>query len=363
MDPISVIDLNNKVKDILQYNDDCKKVCVTGMATNVKLARGHLYLTLKDDEASVSVAFWNCKLKHTPNNGDNIIVWGSISVYNKLGTYQLSCYAMNILEDDKEDEVVDLYKLYEDMGYFNNKISLPKNIRNVGLITSKEGAAINDFKCVLQAGNFKGNIYFVDTIVQGVNCPNSVVTNLQKLSKLELDVIVITRGGGSKEDLMGFSSPLVLDAIHNAPICVISAIGHENDTMFSDLVADVRAATPSVAGELICKSVERVNFKNLYDRVNQKFDNMYKQQLFKLNNLFKSRQDNEINYLSYAKKLINNKLESEYKNTLTKIEFLENSPFKIISNNSMITSVNDIKTGSYNLVFPDGNITINISLE
>lgn len=359
MNPISVIELNNRIKDIISMNNDCRKVYVSGNITNVKLSRGHLYFTLKDDESSVNCAFWNCKLKTLPEDGMKINVWGNVTVYNKMGTYQISCYAIEII--GVKDDVIDEMEIYEQMGYFTGKQSLPKDIKNVGLITSGEGAAINDFRCVLEAGNFKGNIYFIDTLVQGVNCPASVVNNLQKLDTMNLDVIVITRGGGSKEDLIGFSNPMVLDAIHNTKTCVISAVGHENDTMYSDLVADVRAATPSVAAELICKSVSLVSCDDYINRINRKLDLIYKQRISKLDNLFRNKIDSETNYLSFIEKVINNKLDYEYTSRINQIDNLLKEPIKVINSEGvLIKSVNNMLPGNYKLVFIDGCIDIKI---
>lgn len=255
---LTVSELTEKIKVILEINLG-KKITVNGEISNYKLSGDNLYFTLKDSNSAISVVLWGLKYRtDLPilKNGDKVKVTGIIKLFSKNGTYNITATKIEL------DGIGELYKnylefkdKYESMGYFDQdrKKKLPIRIKNIGVATAIESAALQDFLYVFITKNFKGNVYIDNCFVQGKDCPTSVAKSIEKLDAMNLDVIIITRGGGSYEDLFGFSHPTVLDAIYNCNTCVISAIGHEIDTMLSDLVADIRQPTPTASANFLCE--------------------------------------------------------------------------------------------------------------
>ena len=244
-------------------------VNIHGEVSNVKLSREHLFFKIKDTYASIEATFWNYTKKYDDvmNEGEKITVTGKLSYYVKSGTLKISCE--NII---KEGTVGEIHKQYENMkkkfiekGYFeeNKKKIMPSVIKNVGIITAKDGAAIQDILYVFRKNNFKGNIYIKNCVVQGDKCPFSVVSSIDYFKKndMKIDVLLITRGGGAFEDLMGFSDEIVVKSIYKSDIFIMSAVGHEVDNMLSDYVADYRAPTPSIAAEIISSYWKKVDEK------------------------------------------------------------------------------------------------------
>lgn len=264
----NVSDLVSEIKNAVEYAANTKVIKVTGEVSDCKLARGTMYITLKDTDNSVlPVVIWSYEKRHDfkISTGDSLSITGNLTIFRKSGKYQLQGYkAEKAGIGELYKEYMMLKEKYEKEGLFDEsrKKKLPKLIKNVGVITALKGAALQDFLYVLNKNKFGGSIRVKGCYVQGSSCPKSVAKNIEYMDNLQLDVIVVTRGGGSFEDLFGFSDKLVIDAISNATTCVISAIGHEVDTMLSDLVADYRAPTPSIAGEVIANS-----YKSSYDDI------------------------------------------------------------------------------------------------
>lgn len=272
----SVSELNAEIKICLTstFKD---KIEVVGEISGYKNSGGHLYFTLKDEDSAISCIIWKSamnKIKVNLQNGDKITATGKISTYNKSGTYQLIIYSIEC------DGLGEIHKKYDELknkmeenGYFDdkNKKSLPKFINNIGIITAENGAALQDVLYTLKSKNYCGNIHIKNCSVQGIKCSETVCSAIDyfckkvKKGKLDLDIILITRGGGQFEDLMGFSDETLIKKIYDCPICIISAIGHEVDFMLSDYVADIRAPTPSIAGSVIVG--QQVKIKNEYEKI------------------------------------------------------------------------------------------------
>jgi exodeoxyribonuclease VII large subunit len=255
--PSTVSELNAQIRSALKNNFK-KTVQVIGEVSNLKTPK-HYYFSLKDDKSIISVMIWNANSLGLPKftNGQKIVVDGYIDTYSTNGSYQLVGRDVQIVgTGDLQKEVARMKEECEQKGYFNPKFKkkIPQRIRTVGVLTSSDGAALQDFLYVLNNNKFFGKIYIKNCAVQGKDCPKSVVSGIKQLDKMNLDIIVVTRGGGSIEDLFGFSHQDVVEAIFKTNTPVISAIGHEIDTMLSDLVADIRAPTPSIAGEIISMS-------------------------------------------------------------------------------------------------------------
>ncbi len=258
----TVSELSDRIAHLIDDHAP-KDIKVSGELSSVKYSGKHIYTTIKDTKSSISCIFWNCS-KFPHKDGDKVIVTGKITFYAKSGN-------INFIGSTIESVGIgELYKKYQDnyekfkkLGYFNNKLDLPKTINTVGILTAKDGAALQDVLYVLKNNSFEGTVYVYNCIVQGDKCPKSITDGIKYFSKhhSKLDVLLITRGGGAIEDLMGFSDENVVEAINKCKFYTISAIGHEVDTMLSDFVANYRAPTPSVAGKVICEQTrERLNF-------------------------------------------------------------------------------------------------------
>ena len=253
-----VADVNNMVKKLFDTSLH-QLIKVQGEISNFKISRHNLYMTLKDKKSNLNVVCWGfTQMLDAPelNNGAKIIVTGYLGVYQAFGKYQLTARRFKLIGiGELHKKYIELQQQCKDAGYFDDskKKKLPKNIKKIGIITALGGAAIQDFMFVLKNNKFMGKVYIKGCSVQGRNCPSSVVKAIKELDKMNLDVLIITRGGGSFEDLFGFSNLKVIKVIYNAKTCIISGIGHEVDHMLSDDVADIRVPTPTHAGEMVSK--------------------------------------------------------------------------------------------------------------
>ena len=253
-----VADVNNMVKKLFDESL-YQLIRVQGEISNFKISRKHLYMTLKDKKSNLNVVCWNfTQMLDAPElkDGTKIIVTGYLGVYQAFGKYQLIARRFKCIgTGDLHKKYIELQQQCKNAGYFddNKKKKLPRNIKKIGIITALTGAAIQDLIFVLKNNKFMGKVYIKGCSVQGRNCPSSVVKAIKELDKINLDVIVLTRGGGSFEDLFGFSNMKVIKAIYNAKTCIISGIGHEVDHMLSDEVADIFVPTPTHVGHILSK--------------------------------------------------------------------------------------------------------------
>lgn len=281
MDILTVTELNTDIKSALLKNYG-KQIIVTGEVSNFKVSQGTAFFMLKDDESKIDGIIFN----YTGNNitsGKQVKVTGTVLVTVKSGTFRISAKNIELVGvGNLHQSYIELKEHYEKLGYFNNsrKKELKPILNTIGVITSQDGAALHDFIYALTKNNYLGKVYIKHSIVQGKDCPTSIANSLRELDKMNLDVIVITRGGGSFEDLFGFSDAKILEAIYNMNTVVVSAIGHQIDSMLCDFVADVRAPTPSLAGELLsCKNDNVLSLDdvtNLENALNDKIINKIK---------------------------------------------------------------------------------------
>ncbi|MBM7867939.1 exodeoxyribonuclease VII large subunit [Heliobacterium gestii] len=255
----SVTQLNLYIQGLLETKPQLADLWVQGELSNYKHhTSGHMYFTLKDGESVVKAVMFRGKnryLSFRPENGLNVIVRGQVSVYPRDGIYQIYVEEMEpaglggiflALEQAK--------KRLEADGLFaaDRKRPLPPLPRKVGIITAPTGAAIRDLFSVIQRRFPTMNIVFAPAIVQGEEAVPSLLGSLQRVVAVPgVDVVIIGRGGGSREDLWAFNDENLCRAMAACPVPVVSAVGHESDVSLSDLVADVRAATPSAAAELV----------------------------------------------------------------------------------------------------------------
>lgn len=255
--PLSVTEINELIKTIVNTHIG-HKIFVKGELSNIKKSNGHLYFTLKDSISNISGIFWRFNTDSF-NNGDMVTVGGKITFFSKQGTYQITTTEMDKCgTGDINTKYLKLKEDFDNKGYFlKSKVikDFPKKIRNIGILTATEGAALQDILYVLNNNNFMGNVYIKNSTVQGTGCSKSVKDGIHYFNNIKekIDILIIARGGGSVEDLMGYSSEEVVKAIYESQIFIISAIGHEIDFMLSDFAADFRAPTPSIAGETLIK--------------------------------------------------------------------------------------------------------------
>jgi exodeoxyribonuclease VII large subunit len=227
---------------------------IKGELHNYSKRNGNIFAAIKDTNSSIDIICWNCLEDF--DNGDEVEIYGKINFYKKTSKINLIVSSINKLG------VGDQFKLYEklkqefkNLGYFDKKKEMPKKIDTIGIVTSQDGAALQDVLYVLKNGRFDGNIIIKDCLVQGLNSPKSIKEAIESFKvngeTNKVDILLITRGGGSLEDLMAFSSREVVKAIYESNIFTISAIGHEVDSMLSDFTADLRAPTPSIGAQII----------------------------------------------------------------------------------------------------------------
>ena len=273
----SVSELNSAIKKTVEGQYE-KIIKVSGELSNFKISNKNLYATMKDNDSCINIVYWGYsnRNKIQYNNGENVKVVGKLAVYIKKGSY---CLSLSQIEKSGSGNVHSHYELlkqkFSDLGYFTNKKKIPENITKLGIITALEGAALQDILYVLKKNNFTGKVFIKGCMVQGNQSVNSIVKGIEYLDEYIdndgkcIDLILITRGGGSFEDLISYSSEEVVEAIHKCSKFTISAVGHEIDFMLSDFVADMRAPTPSISAELICKSQNQYveNFKTIKHKI------------------------------------------------------------------------------------------------
>ena len=237
-------------------------ITIQGEISNFRpSSTGHWYFSLKDADSLLSVVMFRGRLdavRFTPSDGALVKATGSISVYNRRGTYQLICESLlKAGEGDLLARMEETKRRLAAEGLFDlsRKKKLPLYPSRVAVVTSPTGAAVRDILRVLRRRNAGVDVVIVPTAVQGEGADASVARAIQVADRHHLgEVIIVGRGGGSLEDLMPFSSEVVVRAVAGCSTPVISAVGHETDVTLSDLAADVRAPTPSAAAELVAAS-------------------------------------------------------------------------------------------------------------
>lgn len=255
----SVNELNLYV-DRLFMNDGClSEFTLTAEVSGFKAyPSGHLYFSLKDKDASVSCVMFRgnaSRLDFTPRDGMRVRIVGAANVYNVNGKYQIKVFEMaKAGVGDLKEQFDRLLKKLNDEGLFDpsHKKPIPVLPKRIGVISSPKGAVIHDMLVRLKERNPHFDLLLYPAAVQGENCPKEVCEGISYFEETKkCDVIIIARGGGSLEDLWGFNDETLARKIYACPIPVISAIGHEVDYTISDYVADLRAATPTAAAELV----------------------------------------------------------------------------------------------------------------
>ncbi len=384
--PITITELNRYIKEKIADDEFLQNVYVKGEISNFKNHyTGHMYFTLKDENSLIKCIMFKGyaeRLKFMPKDGMKVIVFGTVSVFERDGVYQIYCKAM------KEDGIGDLYTAYNQLkeklekeGLFDAKYKkkIPFMPERIGVLTSKTGSVIRDIINVSTRRNPNVYIRLLPVPVQGEGAGDKIADAIKLMNDKNLaDVIIIARGGGSLEDLWPFNEEVVARAIFNSKIPLISAVGHETDFTIADFVSDLRAPTPSAAAELAVPEISKVeegirNYQNRYrlalkkkiEYVKLRYEKcmqsrVYKEPLQAINDRylvvdsFIKNISNDMN-----KKLIMAK--KDFLNSLSRLDAL--SPLKTLSrgysittkDNKTVKKAKDLKTGDkINIRFSDG---------
>ncbi len=386
---ITVRQLNLYVKSLLEGDKRLVSCIVVGEVSNFKrhFSSGHCYFTLKDEFAAVKCVMFKGSalgLNFNITDGMKLILRGKVSLYEKDGSYQF--YVDYAEPEGIGAKALALKQLKEKLaaeGFFNQetKRAIVKYPKKIAVVTSSLGAALQDILNIISRRYPLCELVVAGASVQGVNAVNEIVNALEKVYQLDgVDTVIIGRGGGSNEDLDAFNSELLARKIYQSPFPVISAVGHETDITICDLVADLRAPTPSAAAELAVPDITQITRKiellngNIYNLCQAKIDLCYSK-LKSLSPLFSLEKFNffiENNALSLD--LLSERISHLYKNNVNsfaikfgeltaRIEAL--NPLKILSRgygvvlkeNKAVTTVKNITNGDMlNIKLSDGEI-------
>ncbi|MCJ8326212.1 MAG: exodeoxyribonuclease VII large subunit [Campylobacterales bacterium] len=350
MNALSVSTLNNQIKSLLETT--FMGAYVEGEISNLTYhASGHIYFSIKDESSSISCVMFKGNARYLKFNlemGMKVLISGSISVYTPRGSYQLMCTKV---EPSGQGALALAYEQLKNKlqlkGYFETSIkkTLPKYPKKVALVTSGTGAAIEDMKKVAIHRWPLVEFILIPTLVQGESAASDIVQGIKIADKLACDVIVVGRGGGSKEDLWSFNEEIVCDAIYEANTPIVSAVGHEIDYLLSDFVSDVRAATPSNAIEIILPDI---NEHRMYlDSLRNDLSSTFRYSL--------EKKENEI--INYKKLYEQNSISTKFTFVESEINILKNNFHKFFEQiiyNKELVKENLMK--SFEISHPDNKI-------
>ena len=360
---VSVTDLNKYIKDKFESDELLTDILVKGEISNFKSHyTGHLYFTLKDENSLIKCIMFKSyaeRLKFNAKDGMKVMVFGTVSVFERDGVYQIYVKAM------QEDGLGDLYTKYEELkknleqeGLFDisHKKKIPQMPKVVGVLTSQTGSVIRDIINVSTRRNPNVYIRLLPVPVQGQGAAEKIAKGIQLMNEKKLaDVLILARGGGSLEDLWPFNEEIVAREIYNSEIPIISAVGHETDFTIADFVADLRAPTPSAAAELAVSDIYELNDKiNLYNKrlrlalkkktelMRLRYEKCMTSRVFK--DPLKNINDNYLRIDNYIKSLVNSirmkqkDSSSKYIELVTKLDTL--SPLKTLTRGYSLTEMN-----------------------
>lgn len=376
-EPLKVSELNNYIKGVIDRDERLNNVYIKGELSNFKRHyTGHLYFTLKDETSLIKCIMfksYTSYLNFEPKDGMSVVILGTVSVFERDGVYQIYAKGM------EPDGMGALYTAYEQLkeklsleGLFDEKYKkpIPALPRAIGVVTSKTGAVIRDIINVTTRRFPNVNIKLYPSAVQGEGAAENIVRGIEFFNREKnVDTIIIGRGGGSLEDLWPFNEEITARAIFNSEIPIISAVGHETDFTIADFVADLRAPTPSAAGELAVPDITEVRWKiqningRLSNALKKKSDNL-KIRLDSLKNAKVLKEPYEIvhrkmldtdKYIKDLEKVFSMKIKDNHIKLATQMGRLENlSPLKTLMrgysvveklDGKVVNSVEQLQTG------------------
>lgn len=274
---LSVSEISGAIKKLVE--ETFESVKVIGEISNFKPhVSGHWYFTLKDENSQINCTMWrgiNNLVFFTPQDGMKVVVSGKISIYSPRGTYQIDVRSMKPAGEGELQQAFEKMKqkLYNE-GLFDDKFkkTIPEMPENIGIITAIDGAALRDMISVASRRYPAVNLYPIATKVQGEGAAEDIAANIRYLNyrqeELNLDLIILARGGGSIEDLWAFNEEVVARAIFESQIPIISGVGHEIDFTIADFVSDLRAPTPSAAMEIATPDLQEIfGYINYFDEI------------------------------------------------------------------------------------------------
>ncbi|AYD40591.1 exodeoxyribonuclease VII large subunit [Clostridium fermenticellae] len=385
---LTVSNLNSYLKKVLDNDFILANLCIKGEIYNLKFhSSGHIYFSLKDEYSKINCVMFKDSadtLNFVPENGMKVIVKGKVSVYKKEGVYQLYCNEM------QREGIGELYVAFEKLknklseeGLFEetHKKSIPLYSRNIGVITSPTGAAIQDIINVASRRNNKISIKLYPSLVQGKEAVKNLIEGINRLNSIDdIDVIIIARGGGSIEDLWCFNDELLARAIYNSSKPVVTGIGHEIDYTIADFVSDRRAPTPSAAAEIVVFDLNEFYNKLfslkdfLYTKINSRLNNESNNLQITLKQLNSNSPliyiANQYNNLDRFYELLNIKVNSRIKQEDKKLQHMKellsvNNPLNILKkgyaviedkDKNIITNINTLSnTKEVSITLKDGS--------
>ena len=357
---VTVSDLNLYIKEKIAGDEALNAVVVKGEISNFKNHyTGHLYFTLKDEKSLIKCIMFKSyaeRLNFVPKDGMKVMVFGSVSVFERDGIYQIYVKAM------KQDGVGDLYEAYEKLkadlekeGLFDesHKKKIPLKPEVIGVLTSQTGSVIRDIINVSTRRNPNTYIRLFPVPVQGPGAAEEIARGIKLMNEKNLaDVLIIGRGGGSLEDLWPHNEEIVARAIYNSKIPIISAVGHETDFCIADFVADLRAPTPSAAAELanpdifelkdkinVFKQRSRLALKKKIEVMNLRYEKVMASHVFKdpfkKINEYSVELDKFVRSLEISIKNKHSEQKSKFAEKVAKLDTL--SPLKTLSRGYSIT--------------------------
>ena len=289
----TVTQLNYSVRHLLEV--ELGQVWLTGEISNFSQpVSGHWYLTLKDENAQVRCAMFkmkNLRVNFRPQNGMQVLVRASVSLYEPRGDYQLIIESMQMAGDGLLQQQFEGLKMkLAAQGLFaqEHKKPIPKFVKRVGIITSPSGAALQDILHILNRRDPSLQVVIYPTLVQGKETTQDIIDTIKLANqRKECDVLIVGRGGGSLEDLWCFNEEAVAYAIYQSELPIISAVGHETDVTIADFVADLRAPTPSAAAELVSRDQQEMvrQLQHHLNTVNLAFDRLWVEKLSRFQHL------------------------------------------------------------------------------
>lgn len=363
MKSLSVKQFNQYIKTSFKHDPLFQNVSVKGEIANYKISHNHIYFSLKEENEIIDCVIYYYEQKDIEdfNNGDEVIVDGNL-IYNSFFS-KISISVNNIEKKGLSEEYLKFLKIKEEFfkkGYFDKdtKKTICDYPKEIGLITSDKSAAIVDFLSVINKEISDINIYLYPVKVQGLSAKDEIINAINVLDKKNLDAIVITRGGGSKEDLKVFNEKDVVEEIYKAKSPIISAIGHKIDLSLTDLVSDLSLQTPTEAGSYLVRNYKKIrqDINKIFLDIQKTLNRNIELKELKLNNLKYSLDSYSLDKLLDEKTKNVNEIFEKIKNNLNlNIEKKENNLEILKYKLNSLKSILDIKKNSIFIKDFDGN--------
>ncbi|MCR5181724.1 MAG: exodeoxyribonuclease VII large subunit [Clostridia bacterium] len=369
--PITVTQLNEYIARVFESDVLLMDIAVTGEITNLKHhSSGHVYFSITDENSKINcflASSYASALRYELADGLKVIVTGKVNVYKKGGYYSIFVRSLTV---SGEGDLAVAFELMKEKlakeGLFSpeHKKELPAFPRKLGILTSDTGAAVRDIIKIIRQRNELVDIYVFPVKVQGEGAAEDIASTLDRVNekRRDIDVLIVGRGGGSREDLWAFNEEVLARAIYRSEIPVISAVGHEIDFSISDFVADRRAETPTAAAEMAVPDIgEMLRYiSDLRDDLQKQLSSKLRYDSLRADNSLKALKDGMVKYLDDRLALIEK----------MKIMLEGNDPYRIMERGysviedregKAVASKEDLKDGEYDIVFRDGKVRVRIS--